>query len=183
MNNTEKITNIQNDINKFIENYVMYEYEEEIELFERILNVFEELKKPQSLADFLGWEEDTEYTTDHIFDDYKYKAINNQLYFTKPGSDWKTYSVLDFWGIKQAKKVKLKKYHLRLKRKYVDFFDTFGGKNLLSLYDCKDFMISDASCEDDKNQIEFTEEEINNIVLPEPLSLDMFDKVEVKLLK
>lgn len=41
-------------------------------------------------------------------------------------------------------------------------------------------MINDVSCEDDKNQIEFTEEEINNIVLPEPLSLDMFDKVEVK---
>ena len=31
-----------------------------------------------------------------------------------------------------------------------------------------------------KNQTKFTEEEIKNIVLPEPLSLDMFDKVEVK---
>lgn len=43
MNNTEKITNIQNDIKKLVENYTIFE--EETELFERILNVFEELKK------------------------------------------------------------------------------------------------------------------------------------------
>lgn len=60
------------------------------------------------------------------------------------------------------------------------FFDTFGGKNILSLYNDKEFMISDVDCKDDRCKIEFTEEEVNNIVLPEPLSLDMFDKVEVK---
>ena len=128
------------------------------------------------MAEFLGWEEDVEYTTDYICGDYKYKAINNQLYFTKPESDWRTYSVLDFWGIKQAKKVEPKKYHLKLKQKYVDFFDTFGGRNLLSLYNDEEFMINDVDCEDDHCKIKFTEEEINNIVLPEPLNLDILIK-------
>lgn len=34
--------------------------------------------------------------------------------------------------------------------------------------------------ENDEWQTEFTEEEIKDIVLPKPLSLDMFDKVDVK---
>lgn len=103
MNRNEIITGIQNDINKFIENYTIYE--EERELFERIFDVFEELKKPQSLAEFLGWEEDVEYATDFIFDGYKCKVINNILYFTRTGFDWIRYGALDFSEIKQAKKL------------------------------------------------------------------------------
>lgn len=178
MNNIEKITNIQNDIKKLVEDYTIFT--EGAELFERILNVFEELKKPQSLAEFLGWEEDVVYKCNSD----KFIIMDGKLYIRNYASTrWCVaydISINRFEQLRQAKKVEIKKYHLKLKRKYVDFFDTFGGKNLLSLYDCKDFMISDVSCEDDKNQIEFTEEEINNIVLPEPLSLDMFDKVEVK---
>ena len=178
MNNIEKITYIQNKIDIYRKNYIIDNVE--TDLLNEIADLLKELKEPQTLLEFLGWEEGAEYATEYIYDEYKYKVINNTLFFTRTGYDWRTYSMLNFSRMKQAKKVEPKKYHLRLKRKYVDFFDTFGGKNLLSLYDCKDFMISDVSCEDDKNQIEFTEEEINNIVLPEPLSLDMFDKVEVK---
>lgn len=116
MNNTEKITNIQNDIKKLVEDCTIFT--EGAELFERILNVFEELKKPQSLADFLGWEEDTEY----VYKDYKYKIINNTLHFTRTKNNWIKIYDFDVTGLRQAEKVQLKKYHLKLKQKYVDFF-------------------------------------------------------------
>lgn len=177
MNNIEKITYIQNKIDVYNKEYVIDAVE--TDLLNEIADLLKELKKPQSLAEFLGWEEDTEYKTDYICGDYKYKVINNQLYFTKHGSDWKTYSVLDFWGIKQAKKVKPKKYQFKLKQKYIYFFNNSGLRNVLA-FNGETTMISYTFCENDKLQTEFTEEEINNIVLPEPLNLDMFDKVEVK---
>nr|DAS83756.1 MAG TPA: hypothetical protein [Caudoviricetes sp.] len=57
--------------------------------------VIEELKKPISLADFLGWEEDKVY----IFDNYKLKISNGSvLYFSKFSSKWEIHipkSIID----------------------------------------------------------------------------------------
>lgn len=175
MNNIEKITYIQNKIDIYNKEYVIYDVK--TDLLNEIAGLLKELKKPQTLAEFLGWEEDSEY----IYKDYKYKIINNTLHFTRTKNNWIKICDFDVTGLRKAKRVIYpKKYHLRLKRKYVDFFDTFGGRNILSLYNDKEFMISDVDCENDRCKIEFTEEEINNIVLPEPLNLAMFDKVEVK---
>ena len=136
-----------------------------------------ELKKPQTLAEFLGWEENAEY----VYKDYKYKIINNTLCFTRNKNNWIKICDFNITGLRQAEKVICpKKYQLKVKQEYVDFFDTFGGKNLLSLYNDEEFMINDVDCEDDRWKIKFTEEEIKDIVLPKFLNLDMFDKVEVK---
>lgn len=180
MNKNEIMTKIQNDINKFIENYTIYE--EERELFERILNVFEELKKTQTLAEFLGWEENVVYK----YDNDKFVIMDGELYVRNYAMrDWvDAYDVPinDFEDLRQAKKVIYpEKYHLKLKQEYIDFFDPFGEKNILALYDNEEFMISDIGYKDgDKWKFEFTEEEIKDIVLPRFLNLDMFDKVEVK---
>lgn len=178
MNNIEKITYIQNKIDIYKKNYIIYDVE--TDLLNEIADLLNELKEPQTLAEILGWEEGAEYKTDYIYDDYKYKVIDNTLYFTRTGFDWIRYSMIDFSKMKQAKKVKLKKYHLKLKEKYVAFFDTFNENNILVLLNNQEFMIGDVDCENDKSQTEFTEEEIANIVLPEPLTLDIFDKVEVE---
>ena len=173
MNNIEKITYIQNKIDIYNKEYVIYDVK--TDLLNEIAGLLKELKKPQTLAEFLGWEEDSEY----IYKDYKYKIINNTLHFTNTKNHWT--KICDFDDFRQAKKVIFpKKYQLKLKQEYVDFFDTFGGKNLLSLYNDEEFMINDVDCEDDRWKIKFTEEEIKDIVLPKFLNLDMFDKVEVK---
>ena len=180
MNNTEKITNMQNDIKKLVEDYTLYEWE--TKLLKRILSVCEELKEPQSLADFLGWEEDTEY----VYNDYKYKIINNTLYFTRTINNWIKIYDFNVVGLRQAEKVQLKKYHFVLKQEYIDFFGITENENYINMFkknknikEAERYFLLDKKGNSNV-KTEFTEEEIKNIVLPEPLSLDMFDKVEVK---
>ena len=173
MNNIEKITYIQNKIDIYRKNYIIDNVE--TDLLNEIADLLKELKEPQTLLEFLGWEEGAEY----IYDEYKYKVINDTLFFMRTGFDWIRYSMVNFSRMKQAKKVEPKKYHLKLKQKYIYFFNNFGLRNVLA-FNGKTTMISYTFCENDKLQTEFTEEEINNIVLPEPLNLDMFDKVEVR---
>ena len=169
MNNIEKITYIQNDIKKLLEDYTIFT--EGAELFERILNVFEELKEPQSLADFLGWEKNTEY----VYKDYKYKTINNTLYFTRTKNNWIKICDFDVTGLRKAKKVIYpKKYRFKLKKEYALFINKFYVDFYLVLCNEK-YILHDSFYENDTLQFDFTEEEIANIVLPEPLSLDMFD--------
>jgi hypothetical protein len=157
-----------------------------MDLLNEIADLLKELKEPQTLLEFLGWEEGAEYATEYIYDEYKYKVINNTLFFTRTGFDWTRYSMLNFSRMKQAKKVEPKKYHLRLKQEYVDFFGITEDENYINMFKRnKNIKESERYFSLDKMgnsnvKTEFTEEEINNIVLPEPLNLDMFDKVEVE---
>lgn len=67
----------------------------------------------------------------------------------------------------------------RLRHKYLNYFD-YNNCNYLN-YDIKKEIFYLESVEDTENyQTIFTDEEIKNIKLPEPLTLDMFDKIEVK---
>lgn len=180
MNNTEKIIYIQNKIDIYKKEHVI-DYVE-MDLLNEIADLLEELKKPQSLADFLGWEEDTEY----VYKDYKYKIINNNLYLTRTINSWIKIYDFNVVGLRQAEKVQLKKYHFVLKQEYIDFFGITENENYINMFKKnKNIKESERYFLLDKKgnsnvKTEFTEEEINNIVLPEPLSLDMFDKVKVE---
>ena len=180
MNNTEKIIYIENKIDIYKKEHVI-DYVE-MDLLNEIADLLEELKKPQSLADFLGWEEDTEY----VYKDYKYKIINNNLYLTRTINSWIKIYDFNVVGLRQAEKVQLKKYHFVLKQEYIDFFGITENENYINMFKKnKNIKESERYFLLDKKgnsnvKTEFTEEEINNIVLPEPLSLDMFDKVEVE---
>ena len=61
--------------------------------------VVEELEKPMSLADFLGWEEDEVY----IFDNYKLKISNGSvLYFSKFSSKWEIHIPKNIVDLRKA---------------------------------------------------------------------------------
>lgn len=151
-----------------------------MDLLNEIDDLLEELKKPQSLADFLGWEEGAKY----VYKDYKYKIINDTLHFTKTKNHWT--KICDFDDFRQAEKVQLKKYHLKLKQEYLDFFGITVNENYINMFkksenmkDLEGYFLSDKNGNPNV-KTKFTEKEIKNIVLYKPLSLDMFDKVEVK---
>lgn len=79
----------------------------------------------------------------------------------------------------ECKKIEPKKYYLQLKFKYNDFLCKRGNKTYIN-FNTEDgyFLDSKDNINDCKTQ--FTDEEIKNIKLPEPLTLDMFDKIEVE---
>ena len=69
MNRQERITGIQNKINKFYKNNVCTESERQ--LLSEIFDEVEILRQPITLAEFLGWEEDVVYTNGKL--NYKIK--------------------------------------------------------------------------------------------------------------
>lgn len=81
----------------------------------------------------------------------------------------------------QAKKFELKKYYLKLKGEYIKFIckDICNSYLIFRIEERFYFL----GCDDNvkyKFQTQFTDEEIKNIKLPEPLTIDMFDKIEVE---
>ena len=116
MNREEIIVKIQNNINKFYKNCKSI-IENERELLSEIFDDVEKLRRPVTLAEFLGWEEDVEY---EFFDKTLYKAIDNNLYsFNTTTKEW-YFTSFDFCNydisqLRQAKKVEQNKFYAKVK--------------------------------------------------------------------
>jgi hypothetical protein len=181
MNREEIITNIQNKLNSA---YMMKDREKVDEIIRIVFDEVEKLKQPVTLAEFLGWEENEIY----IFFNLPYMVKDDELCFLNNENEWRTvtcYRALT--EIKQRakkvepKKIEPKKYYFKLKEEYIKFI----CKDICNSY--LNFKIEERlyflGCNDNvkyKFQTKFTDEEIKNIKLPEPLTIDMFEKIEVE---
>jgi hypothetical protein len=88
MNKFEKITKIQNEINKF---YKENDLSEEVRVFlNKIFDEVEDLRKDDSLKEKLEWEEDIEYEALNT----KWKLRNNHLfYYNKYEEQWELFRI------------------------------------------------------------------------------------------
>lgn len=86
MNKFEKITKIQNEINRF---YKENDLSEEVKNFiYKIFDEVEDLRKDDSLKEILEWEEDIEYEALNT----KWKLENNHLfYYNKYEERWELF--------------------------------------------------------------------------------------------
>ena len=160
-------------------NYDVEEYSEEYEKNQKqnLEDIIKYLKQPISLVDFLDWEEGAEYETQ----DFRYKIIDNKLYLFRYGlNKWeKSEYNVDFASFKKAKKIQPKKYYLKLKDKYCNFYGIateFDYLNFNEKTDC--FFVSNPSSFDEY-QVQFTLEEIEEIKKIEYVPLEHFNLIEV----
>ena len=79
----------------------------------------------------------------------------------------------------ECKKIEPKKYYLQLKFKYNDFLCKRENETYINLNSADEYFL-DLKDNIYTCQTQFTDEEIKNIKLPEPLTLDMFEKKEVE---
>lgn len=174
MNREEIITNIQNKLNSA---YMMKDREKVDEIIRIVFDEVEKLKQPVTLAEFLGWEENEIY----IFFNLPYMVKDDELCFLNNENEWRTvtcYRALT--EIKQrAKKVEPKKYYLKLKFKYNDFLCKCDNEVYINCNSENEYFL-DLKDDFENCKTQFTDEEIKNIKLPEPLTIDMFDKIEVE---
>lgn len=143
----------------------------------RIDLVIEELEKPMSLAEFLGWEEDIEY---ELWSD-RYKIIDNKLYlFDYKLNKWKTSCYNDdFADFKQAKRIE--KYNLILKSGYIKLFDLQDYEKYLTInIQDRDVFHSKYSTDNSKYQAQFSLEEIEQIKKKYEIDLCIYEIVEVQ---
>lgn len=176
MNREEIITNIQNKLNYA---YILTDREKVDEINRIIFDELKKLKQPTTLAEFLGWEENEIY---NCFGNL-YMFKDDELCFLNYENEWKKAGCYkELIGIKQqAKKVKPKKYYLKLKGEYGKFIDKKSGFTFLNYRkNVKTYFLGSAGDDVTGYQTQFTDEEIKHIKLPEPLTIDMFDKIEVE---
>ncbi|OUC52514.1 hypothetical protein B7939_00910 [Eggerthia catenaformis] len=136
------------------------------------------LEQPIPLADFLGWEESQEYE----YNDKIFKIINNKLY-SRNRNEFKFYETLlplnHFESLRNASKIEPKKYYLKLK---IDIFVFLNADISMYLnYDkLKDKCYLDTKDEFlERYQTKFTKEEILRLKLPENITLNMFEMIEI----
>lgn len=162
-------------------NYDVEEYSEEYEKNQKqnLEDIIKYLKQPISLADFLGWEEDIEY--DNL--GKRYKMISNKLYyFNNVSNEWTT-SVFnekfeEFIEFQQAKKAQPKKYYLRLKDKYCNFYGISEDFDYLNFNKkINRFFISN-SASFEEYQVQFTLEEIEEAKKIEYIPIEHFELIE-----
>ena len=149
----------------------------------RIDAVIENLKQPITLADFLGWEENVEYE----FDKKIYKVIDNNLYskFQKDFSlNLASLCNYDISRLRQAKKVRKKRFNLILQKGYRKLFDLLDCEKYLTMdIDEETIFNSKYSNDNSKYQVRFTLEEIKNIKNIKKkfkINLSIYDVVEVQ---
>lgn len=146
----------------------------------RIDAVIENLKQPITLADFLGWEENVEYE----FDKKIYKVIDNNLYskFQKDFSlNLASLCNYDISRLRQAKKVRKKRFNLILQKGYRKLFDLLDCEKYLTMdIDEETIFNSKYSNDNSKYQVRFTLEEIKNIKKKFKIDLSIYDVVEVQ---
>lgn len=125
-----------------------------------ISNIFDDvdkLRQPITLAEFLGWEEDTEYK----YMGNIYKVKDDTLYrFSYKKNRFNVESNLricssDFAKLKQAVKIE-KKYHIHLKREIKDVLSAYA--DYISLISKKNNLL-----DKDKHVKEFTKKEFEEI--------------------
>lgn len=184
MNRGEALQKLQNFYDWYNDDELDFDEEKEIKYDNDLKNIIEYLRQPTKLAEFLGWEENEIY----IFFNLPYMVKDDELCFLNNENEWRTVNCYrTLTEIKQrAKKVELKKfeckkYYLKLKKEYERFigkqteftFLNYGELRKIYFLGSDKYDILDI-------QVQFTDEEIKNIKLPEPLTIDMFEKIEVE---
>ncbi|MGP1505164.1 MAG: hypothetical protein ACTTIR_06050 [Eggerthia catenaformis] len=150
-----------------------------IELEEDIEEIIYNLEKSITLEDFLGWDEDQEYE----YNNRIFKTRNNILY-SRSMNESKFYETLlpisRLDDLRKASKFEPKKYYLKLKRDILVFLN--ADISMYLNYDkLKDKCYLDTKDEFlERYQTKFIKEEIENIKLPEYITLDMFEIIEME---
>lgn len=158
---------------------IIIEKTNNIELKEDIEEIIYNLEKSITLEDFLGWDEDQEYE----YNNRIFKTRNNILY-SRSMNESKFYETLlhisRLDDLRKASKFEPKKYYLKLKRDIFVFFN--ADISMYLNYDkLKDKFYLDTKDEFlERYQTKFTKEEIENIKLPESITLDMFEMIEAE---
>lgn len=176
MNRQEALEKLEN---YFYWDFYDEEYDKETEQnhkqnFEDIIKY---LKQPITLTDFLGWEEDVEY--DVLGG--RYKVVDNNLYwFDTRFYEWclsnRGYSFIDF---QQAQKIQPKKYYLRLKEKYHNFYGIINNLIYFNLNKkTKENFLSSLK-PFGEYQTQFTKEEIEEIKKLDYVNFEQFELIEV----
>lgn len=140
--------------------------------------VIEELKKPISLADFLGWEEDVEYE----WNDYIYKISEGSiLYYSLFSNKYEMFCDKDLSKLREAKKVREKRFNLILQKGYRELFDLQDCEKYLTI-DTTDGTVfnSKYSSNNSKYQAQFTLEEIEEIKKKYGIDVCIYNIVEVQ---
>ena len=174
MNREEALEKLQNFYNWYNDNEFDFDKEK---YNDDLKNIIEYLRQPTKLAEFLGWKENEIYT---CFAN-QYSIKNDELCFLNYKNEWRqACSYQELMDIKQqAKKVKPKKYYLKLKSKYNEFLCRYENETYIN-FDLENDYFLDSKDDFDDCKTQFTDKEIKNIKLPEPLTLDMFEKIEVE---
>lgn len=177
MNREEALQKLQNFYDLYNDDELDFDKEKEIKYDNDLKNIIEYLRQPTTLAEFLGWEENEIY----IYFQSKYMVKNDELCFLNYKNEWRqACSYQELMDIKQqAKKVKPKKYYLKLKSKYNEFLCRYENETYIN-FDLENDYFLDSKDDFDDSKTQFTDEEIKHIKLPEPLTIDMFDKIEVE---
>ena len=140
--------------------------------------VIEELEKPMSLADFLGWEEDVEYE----WNDYTYKISGgNILYRSLFSGKYEMFCSKYLSQLSEAKKVRKKRFNLILQKGYIKLFDLQDNEKYLTMaIDDGTVFNSKYSNNNSKYQVQFTLEEIEEIKKKYDIDLCIYEIVEVQ---
>lgn len=176
MNRKEALEKLEN---YFYWDFYDEEYDKETEQnhkqnFEDIIKY---LKQPITLTDFLGWEENVEYK---LWDE-RYKIIDNRLYyFDDRYNEW-TISIFnkEFIDFQQAKKIQPRKYYLKLKDKYCNFYGISIDFDYLNFYKNTNYFFISNSTSFEGYQTQFTLEEIEELKKIEYIPLEHFKLIEV----
>lgn len=176
MNRQERITGIQNKINEFYKNNLCTESERQ--LLSEIFDEVEILRQPISLADFLGWEEDVEYE----WNEYRYKISGgNILYYSLFSKKYEMFCNKDLLRLREAKKVREKRFNLILQKGYRKLFDLLDNEKYLTMDIDEETIFNSKYLNDNsKYQVQFTLEEIENIKKKFKINLSIYDVVEVQ---
>lgn len=151
---------------------------QELVATEEINKCFEILRQPMSLADFLGWEEDVEYE----LNDYIYKISKGSiLYRSLFSGKYEMFCSKYLSQLREAKKVKEKRFNLILQKGYIKLFDLQDNEKYLTV-DTKDGTIfnSKYATDNSKYQAQFTLEEIEEIKKKYDIDLCIYEIVEVQ---
>lgn len=179
MTREEALQKLQNFYDWYNDDELDFDKQKEIKYDNDLKNIIEYLRQPTTLAEFLGWEENEIY---FCFGNL-YMVKNDELCFLNYKNEWRqACSYQELMDIKkQAKKVESKKYYLKLKGEYGKFIDKKSGFAFLNYRkNVKTYFLGSAGDDVTGYQTQFTDEEIKHIKLPEPLTIDMFEKIEVE---
>lgn len=145
--------------------------------------VIEELEKPMSLADFLGWEEDVIYVDNDtnimykIQDDNLLEIIGQSLVIDSSYC----FSKFSIEELRKFKKLQCQKYNLILKKGYRELFDLQDCEKYLTMsIQDGDVFHSKYSNNNSKYQAQFTLEEIEEIKKKYDIDLYIYEIVEVQ---
>lgn len=153
---------------------------QELVATEEINKCLEVLRQPITLAELLCWEEDIEYENLGK----RYKMINNKLYyFNNVSNRWITSAFNEkfdeFIEFQQAKKIQPKKYYLKLKEKYRNFYGFTKDFDYLNFYKNTNYFFISNSTSFDEYQTQFTLEEIEEIKKLDYINFEQFELIEV----